>query len=51
MNQGTPSDNKISKELEPSEFETPTPLSPFETAKIDDIASGVQLPAVNKAKV
>lgn len=45
MSHGTPNDNKMSSELEPNEFETPTPLSPFRIAKILDIASGVQFPA------
>lgn len=45
INHVTPRDRKISKLLEPNEFETPIPFSPFRIIKILDNASGVQFPA------
>lgn len=50
MNHGTPSDKNISNVLDPSEFETPTPFSPFRIIITLDNASGVQLPAAKNVK-
>lgn len=50
INQGIPSDRKMSRLLEPSEFDTPTPFSPFRIIRILDNASGVQLPAAKNVK-
>lgn len=49
-NHVAPSDKKMSKVLEPNEFETPTPRSPLRIINIHDKASGVQFPAAKKVK-
>lgn len=45
ISHGIPRDIRIANELAPSEFDTPTPPSPFLTINTDEIPSGMQPPA------
>lgn len=50
INQGSPKDNKIAKELAPSEFAIPVPASPRRAIMTPVIISGVHPPIANTVK-